>query len=706
MEYTLSNSIEDVSDEENLEIDLADLPEKKVGGERVVSKCRHRFKGFYQSQKTIIVDSESSMDHPEWDNDSDFDKLEANSSSNNWMDNDDDSSPEGSNSVRKNIPKIVEDLVPHKNSTECDDSLGDDDATTESSQVRISKSDRSKIMKDHDDQGNYAEIKPSGSMVNICQGIVENMQLNHLAAENNTSDEDISELASEHPSPMPRKQRLRISLRNLSDSEDDCHSKSTEASSIFVGTKPKTSKSKKNETVIDQEPAEDSPETDESDLEVTDMDYYKIRHQNDTVPYIPSTSSSSINIGREQANPEPESGCDTEESDIEVTAMDYYKIRHAQDQQQAKAVEFSLSWSPTKVRKELPMDLPQASPFRKNSISKNIRSFNAVNVPKYQSRDIPNGFNYNEDEDTDDEEVPCKSDDFMSMEEFLTAHTTNFDLGKGKGESKVQIRQDSILQQSDDDFEIEDEDENTESLRESLISTDNEMDYDVSEATDISEVQTSYAENHMSNNGGGKIELMEHDDLEGTIAVFSPKQSISYDNIGKFSFKPELREITIDDMDLDLSEVVSEDIPTHSDTDEENLDDTDEEDISGIDQISTFIRYPEIDLPKAHRKILRISTSIDGDLCSTEKELPDNHKKNSKKNKEKVPDTDDEIMMLENFVISPQVEEKPTKFPNYYNHSGQSKVIKKEKNKMCRRKKGANKKHVQYDDNEPVTEEI
>ena len=141
------------------------------------------------------------------------------------------------------------------------------------------------------------------------------------------------------------------------------------------------------------------------------------------------------------------------------------------------------------------------------------------------------------------------------------------------------------------------EDGDTESLRESLDSTDHDMDYDVSEATDISEVQTSYAENHKPA-GPGEIVLMEHDDLEGTIAVYSPKRSISYENIGKLSFKPELREITDD---LDISEVITEHIETDSepDMDDDDCNSTDEEDVSGVDCMAgEVIKYPEIELPK------------------------------------------------------------------------------------------------------------
>ncbi len=691
MEYTLNNSIEDVSDEENLDINLSNIPEIQPAT-KIVTQRKTRFKGFFQSQKTIIFDSESSMDRPESDS-SEFDKLDSDR-------NDDDSSLENASSVRQGIPRIVEDLVPHKGSTEGDDSMCED--TTEYEDVRMDKSDQSKIMKEHGNPGTNAEMQSSGSLVNMSQGLADRKQ-NHLVAENDTSDEDISELASEHPSPMPRKPRLRISLRNLSDSDDDAKSNITDISSLSLGTKPKA---KRQDTRFKPAKKEDESEiaTDESDLEVTDMDYYKIRHQNDTVPYVPSSITFNEIVHEDSQQLEKasvESDNDTEESDIEVTEMDYYRIRHAQDQQQANRsnVEFSLSWSPIKKC--------ESSPFRRNSLVNNIRSFNSVNVPKYQSKDIPDGYNYSNDGyDTDGEDVPCQEDDFMTMEEFLVAHDTNFDLEKGKGESKIKIRQDSILQTEVDNEEL-DEDEDTESIRENLHSTDNEMEEDVSEATDISEVQTSVAENH-SVPGFGEIVLMEHDDLEGTIAVFSPRRSVSYENIGKLSFKPEIRDIIDDNLDLDISEIVTEQIETDSDPDNADLNDTDEEPISGMEiQLPVReIKFPEFVLPSAQRKMLRISTSIDGDVCTTEKELPENdhYKVNKRNNNEKEADTEDEIMHLENFVMSP-LEEKSVKFPEYFNNVGKSKVTKKEKTKMNRRRKVAAKKIVDYDD-EPETEEL
>jgi len=694
MEYTLNNSIEDVSDEENLDINLSNIPEIQPAT-KIVTQRKSRFKGFLQSQKTIIFDSESSMDRPESDS-SEFDKLDTTHSNSDR--NDDDSSFENASSVRQGIPRIVEDLVPPKGSTEGDDSMCDD--TTESD-LRMERSDHSKIMKEHDNSGINAEMKSSGSLVNISQGLADKKQ-NHLAAENDTSDEDISELASEHPSPMPRKQRLRISLRNLSDSDDDAKSNITDISSLSLGTKPKT---KRQDTRFQPAKKEDESEvaTDESDLEVTDMDYYKIRHQNDTVPYVPSSITFNEIVHEDSQQLEKasvESDNDTEESDIEVTEMDYYRIRHAQDQQQANRsnVEFSLSWSPIKKC--------ESSPFRRNSLVNNIRSFNSVNVPKYQSRDIPDGYNYSNDGyDTDGEDVPCQEDDFMTMEEFFVAHHTNFDLEKGKGESKIKIRQDSILQLDVDNEELDD-DEDTESIRENLHSTDNEMEEDVSEATDISEVQTSVAENH-SVPGFGEIVLMEHDDLEGTIAVFSPRKSVSYENIGKLSFKPEIRDIIDDNLDLDISEIITEQIETDSDPDNGDFNDTDEEPISGmeIQHPVREIKFPEFVLPGAQRKMLRISTSIDGDVCTTEKELPENHYKINKRNiNEKEADTEDEIMHLENFVMTP-LEEKSVNFPEYFNNVGKSKVTKKEKTKMNRRRKVAAKKIADYDD-EPETEEL
>ena len=165
----------------------------------------------------------------------------------------DSSQDEKTNSIRTDIPKIVEDLIPKTgDEAEGDDSMCDENDNTTESDVRINKSDHSKILRDHDNPGITTDIKPSGSLVNITQGLEDNgSHQNHLnAVENNTSDEDISELASEQPSPMPRKQRLRISLRNLSDSDDEIKSNCTEDSAVCMVGGGGGGKGKKKRLVI------------------------------------------------------------------------------------------------------------------------------------------------------------------------------------------------------------------------------------------------------------------------------------------------------------------------------------------------------------------------------------------------------------------------------------------------------------------------
>ena len=67
--------------------------------------------------------------------------------------------------------------------------------------------------------------------------------------------------------------------------------------------------------------------------------------------------------------------------------------------------------------------------------------------------------------------------------------------------------------------------------------------------------------------------------------------------------------------------------------------------------------------------MLRISTSVDGDVVTTEKDLPD-YKLSID---DEGVDTEDEMLHLEDFIQSPG-EEVTTMFPEYYRQTQKSKV--------------------------------
>ena len=590
------NSIEDCSEDELGTFDTSietncDKPSKR-------RNRKAQFKGFYQSQKTLVVDSTGNS----------FDKMEEVPSQASDLNVTDafEQIEEGSSSEKsdykpldQNIPKIIEDLVPK---LEAEVSFAEE-GNTEYSQVSFNKEDVAQLMGDLASSGIGRNIKPSNSLVNITHNAKNEMLLD---VENDTSDEDISDLGSDYQPSSKEKRKLRISLRNLSDSEDEI-SNSTQ-DSLLTPTKSAAV-------------GDDDIQTDESDIEVTDMDYYKIRHQSETK-------------------------CPT--------------------------TEFSLSWSPTKFVPNVLMTNPQ--------IERNVRLFQ--NIPKYPSIDIPQGYSY-DGEQADDVQIPCNEDDFMSIEEFIDAHKTDFDLDGIKGDSKV------IMNLNPEIEECGDDEENTESLRESLGSSSGsrgDNDYDISEETDVSEVETSFADNHKTIESG-EIILMEHDDLEGTIAVFAPKKGSSTvsDTLNKTSFKPELADFHDD---LEFEEVESENLDLNASDNDLVLGETDEEDISDTENFEMDTSRPDeascqdLPLPKVKRRLLQISESIEGDTLIRESELQEDLKPVN----EDVP-TDDEI--VEGMQVCAL--DETTEFPPFVPQpSENSKVQKKEKNKI--RKKAMKKK--------------
>jgi len=598
------NSIEDCSDDD-LGVLINTSEEKNSTNPSKRRNRKAQFRGFYQSQKTLVIDSTgSSFDKmeevpPKDINDTDaFDQIEEGSCSDNS-----ELKPRD-----QNIPKIIEELVPKLDS----EVSFAEEGITEYSQISFNKDDVNQLMQDLANSGESKMI-PSNSLVNITQNAKTEML---LGVENDTSDEDISDLGSDYQTSAPEKRRLRISLRNLSDSEDD-RSNSTQDSLLTPN---------KSAPLDDEE-----IHTDESDIEVTDMDYYKIRHQNET---------------------------------------------------KFPATEFSLSWSPTKFVPNNLMTNPQ--------IERNVRLFQ--NFPQYPSIDIPQGYSY-DGEQADDVQIPCKEDDFMSIEEFIEAHKTNFDLDGIKGESKVTINLNPEVE------EFCDEEENTESMRESLGSSSGsreDIDYDYSEETDVSEVDTSFAENHR-NMEAGEIILMEHDDLEGTIAVFAPKKgsSAASESLNKTSFKPELADLNDD---LEFEEVESEQLEINTSDNDLILGETDEEDFSGADTLEMDTSRPDgathqsLPLPAATRRLLQISESVEGDTLICESELKDDPAPMN----EEVP-TDDEII---DGMQDCAIDKAEAQFPSFVSPvTESSKVHKKEKNKI---RKKAMKKKVST----PVVEEI
>ena len=134
----------------------------------------------------------------------------------------------------------------------------------------------------------------------------------------------------------------------------------------------------------------------------------------------------------------------SEESDVVVSDLDYYKIRH--ETEFVEENKFRL--------KPSTITLTQSMDGRKTAQRRCSIPYIKVIKPR----------NDEDDNDTDDEDISCKEDDFMTKEEFFEAHKTDFDLTKKQVKLVVSH---SFYERSDEET---DDDENTESIRESVES--------------------------------------------------------------------------------------------------------------------------------------------------------------------------------------------------------------------------------------------
>ena len=130
---------------------------------------------------------------------------------------------------------------------------------------------------------------------------------------------------------------------------------------------------------------------------------------------------------------------DTEESDIMVSDLDYYKIRH--ETEVVEDHQFCVSIT----------DVQLYTNYKNEPISVKRYSVPHINIMKPK------------DNDTSDEEINCLDSDFMTREEFMDAHRTNYDLPRKQLSLMVSH---SFSEKTDDDSDQE----STESLKESIDS--------------------------------------------------------------------------------------------------------------------------------------------------------------------------------------------------------------------------------------------
>ena len=587
MEYCppKKNSIEDCSHSDE---SLKYTEEVEVKSKTLKTK-KARFRGFYQSQKTLVTQStEDSIERGEEEEEDEAFTMD------------------------QSIPEIVEDLIP-KSDTE--NSFSEEKVT------------------EYSNEG-------------------ESNELDCLDVSNDTTDEDVSELGPDDVDQKlgQKKRKLRISLKNLSESDDE----------------------KDNSVRGDKEES-----TDESDVEVTQMDYYKIRHQNDKVPFIQA-------LPTDHCDELDEDEEETDESDVEVTEKDYYAIRHHAEKMEKTETEFSLSWSPTNF-KPVCEGNENVGSFK---IEKNCAM---LKLPQYPSVDINDDSWMGDSEEVDDEDIPCQEEDFMSVDQFVKAHETNFELVEAGGKVSMMINPEV------EEDENEDED-NTESINESLSGglriVEEEGEQTEDDDTDVSEIDTFVAvSNPVTKRDIGDIILMEHNDLEGTIAVYSPTFDMEK-NITETNFKPELMELKDD---LDAEDAVSELLeimPAFKNADD--TDHSDVEEMSEKDMLSpAMIAEPK--LPPPSRKLTLIHTARNGGTMSVDFDLPEPQKVQQDI---EVP-TDDE--QIEDVVMSPSEEMKVVEF--VAPEAGLSTVITKEKTKKQTKRRRI-KMAVEIELDDPVEEEL
>ena len=246
---------------------------------------KEQFRGSRLNQKTLV---DSSMDKD--------------------ADEESDLEPED-----QNIPLIVEDLVPSTDESE-------NDAKTEHSDVPVTVEDKREIDDEHETPMFYGRLKSSASLQSIKQQSRDEAEFEGR----NTSDEELPELLPDKTRSVSRQKKKRRVIRRQDEKEYS------------------------------------SDGTDTSDLVVTDKEYYSIRHETEyhietKTEFIVSENEDerllkqdSNQAEEEEKIEEDNDDVDTETSDLEVTNKEYYTIRHETEFSERKEKEFIILFSPKK----------------------------------------------------------------------------------------------------------------------------------------------------------------------------------------------------------------------------------------------------------------------------------------------------------------------------------------------------------------------
>lgn len=521
----------------NSEMESSNCCQENNEAKRTKKDQNHRkkeqFRGSRLNQKTLV---ESSIDKDADESDSEADPDEG------------------------NIPLIVEDLVQSSDESE-------NGANTENSDVPITIQDKKEIDDEHETPIFYGPLKSSTSLQSIKQ------QSNSRDEETehdgrNTSDEDFPEFLPDKTASCPKRKQMRRTIKR--QEEKECS----------------------------------SDDTDTSDLIVTDKEYYSIRHE--TEYHIESQREfivSDDEAGKaeeqkttQQDEEEDEDGNDTDTSDLEVTNKEYYTIRHETEVSVRKEKEFVISFSPKK------------NMIRMQSCDETSN----LGDPWKPATDL---FRVEDekDEETTDDDISCEEEDFMTFDEFMQAHKTDYSF---KIYSKDKVRSDTCFKE--EEVVVED-DSSTESLRESPFPDKSlaDLDGDTEEEEDAIECSEANCASILDPEENFSIEFMNHSQIDGVVAVVTQEKAeldevtdqkhLLAEDISIKSRDDEDTEIE----DLENSEFKNQKLSSKDETDEENLSDFTED-----SEVLSIAR--EYKLTDRLNGTLKMSASIDGDQVTVE----------------------------------------------------------------------------------------
>lgn len=335
----------------------------------------------------------------------------------------------------------------------------------------------------------------------------------------------------------------------------------------------------------------DEDETDCSDVDVSMMDYYAIRHQNQSTIHKKKVRSTRSNNFREtdsdseieldkipQQKSKAKKENDSDTSDLEVNIKDYYVIRH--------------ETAPKCVSGPFEIDFGQTT-LQSSTLKRTKRKHKTARlVPIWQTEN---------DKNTDDEEFVCPNDD-STFRSILNAQRAEFDLKKYQSAS-TECHHDCKNKAYEEVEETDDEsdDDNTDVSEPQSDSASIPTEFD---AVDISPNVSKSAKSQPI------IRLVEIDGCQGAVGVLCEPTSPTRDNVYGIKF-----------IDMDKTEEFSN--LTEAEDDAEMMEKgnyapaTDDEEISDL-EFDNKSPLPSHVLPDCKKKVCHIKTTLDGKTISTE----------------------------------------------------------------------------------------